>query len=156
MTASQRGTTALIDGPARFDSLDEMVHRAVQASPLRSPAAVRRGVVHNARQLPDGGWTWRYDRLFGPGDPPPDFAPLWDDVAALRVPAMLVRGGESAFVADEDEQEFRRLRPGTRTAVVAGAGHSVQSDRPRELAELILQFAFPAHRSTIQPHHQKG
>jgi pimeloyl-ACP methyl ester carboxylesterase len=141
LTVPQRGATALIGGPARFDSLDEMVELAVQASPRRSLAAVRRGVVHNARQLPDGGWAWRYDRLGGPGDPPLDFAPLWDDVAALRVPTLLVRGGESAFVGDEDEQEFRRLHPGTRSAVVAGAGHSVQSDRPRELAELIVQFA---------------
>ena len=89
------------------------------------------------RQLPDGGWAWRYDQLVAP----PDFTPLWDDVAALRVPTLLVRGGESAFVGDEDEQEFRRLHPATRSAVVAGAGHSVQSDRPRELAELIVQFA---------------
>ena len=137
MTVPQRGTTALIGGAARFDSFDEMVELAVQASPRRAPAAVRRGVVHNARQLPDGGWAWRYDQLVAP----PGFAPLWDDVAALRVPTVLVRGGESAFVGDEDVQEFRRLHPGTRSAVVAGAGHSVQSDRPRELAELIVQFA---------------
>ena len=143
MTTPQRGTTALVGGPARFDSIEEMVELAVRASPRRSPAAVRRGVVHNARQLPDGGWAWRYDTLVVG-----DFLPLWDDLAALQVPAMLVRGGESAFVTDVDEQEFRRRRPGTRTAVVAGAGHSVQSDRPQELAELIEQFAFAARAST--------
>src|SRR3954471_6754954 len=61
MDRRQRGTTALIGGPASFASLEEMVDLAVQASPRRPAAAVRRGVVHNARRLPDGRWAWRYD-----------------------------------------------------------------------------------------------
>lgn len=91
MTAEQRGATALISGPPRFPSLDDMVELAVQASPRRPASAVRRGVVHNARQLPDGSWAWRYDSFGGREGRPPEFAPLWDDVAALDVPTMLVR-----------------------------------------------------------------
>jgi pimeloyl-ACP methyl ester carboxylesterase len=33
--------------------------------------------------------------------------------------------------------EFRRRRPGLTVEVVDGAGHSVQSDRPRELTALL-------------------
>jgi pimeloyl-ACP methyl ester carboxylesterase len=140
MDRRQRGTTALIGGPASFDTLEEMVDLAVQASPRRPAAAVRRGVVHNSRRLPDGRWAWRYDTIGRPEDGAPDFAPLWEDVAALQVPAVLVRGGDSAFVADADEEEFLRRAPRARSEQVPGAGHSVQSDRPAALAKIINLF----------------
>jgi pimeloyl-ACP methyl ester carboxylesterase len=117
-----------------------MVDLAVRASPRRPAAAVRRGVVHNSRQLPDGRWAWRYDTIGRPEDGPPDFTPLWDDVAALQVPTLLVRGGDSAFVADADEQEFLRRAPTARTETVPGAGHSVQSDQPAALSAIIDLF----------------
>jgi pimeloyl-ACP methyl ester carboxylesterase len=140
LTEEQRGTTALIGGPPSFASLEEMVELAVRASPRRPAAAVRRGVVHNSRRLPDGRWAWRYDTIGRPGAGPVNFSPLWDDVADLRMPALLVRGGDSAFVADADEQEFLRRAPHAAGETVPGAGHSVQSDRPRELAEIIHRF----------------
>ena len=53
---------------------------------------------------------------------------------------MLVRGGKSAFVHDEDEAKLRELQPAARVESVEGAGHSVQSDRPVVLARLIADF----------------
>ena len=53
---------------------------------------------------------------------------------------MLVRGGNSNIVADEDVEEFLRRKPGSRVELVEGAGHSVQSDRPVVLAGLITDF----------------
>jgi len=140
MDDRERGTTALIGGPQSFATIEEMVELAVAASPRRPPAAVRRGVVHNSRRLPDGRWAWRYDSIGRPEDRPMDFTPLWADLAALRMPALLVRGGASAFVTDDDEREFLRRMPGARAETVPGAGHSVQSDRPGELAEIIERF----------------
>jgi pimeloyl-ACP methyl ester carboxylesterase len=140
MTTEQRGTTALVSGPRSYATLEEMVDAAAAASPRRPLRAVRRGVVHNTKQLPDGTWAWRYDVGRATGVSSYEF--LWDDVASIAVPLMLVRGGESAFVPEEDATEFGRRSPGARLEVVAGAGHSVQSDRPRELADLIRDFVF--------------
>jgi esterase len=140
MSREQRGTTALIGGAPSFGSRDEMVEMAVRASPRRPASAVRRGVVHNSRRLADGRWAWRYDRIGQPAEGPRDFSPLWRDVTALRLPVMLVRGGESAFVTDEDAAEFGRRHPSLRHEVVAGAGHSVQSDQPLALAGLLEDF----------------
>jgi esterase len=53
---------------------------------------------------------------------------------------MLVRGSNSNVVIPKDEAEFLRRQPGTRVEVVAGADHSVQSDWPVRLAELITDF----------------
>jgi esterase len=146
MTTDQRGTTALIGGAPSFGSREEMVDLAVRASPRRPASAVRRGVVHNTKHLPDGRWAWRYDRIGQPSEGPRDFSPLWDDVSALRQPVMLVRGGDSAFVTDEDAAEFARRQPSLRSEVVPGAGHSVQSDQPLALSGLIADFIATAGR----------
>jgi pimeloyl-ACP methyl ester carboxylesterase len=149
LSTAERGTVSLIAGPPVYDTFDEMADAAVALSPFRSAAGVRRGVRHNARRLDDGRWTWRYD-LFGP---PPgasaeegatrwvDFTSLWDDVSAITVPALFVRGGLSPFVRDEDIAEMQRRLPSLDVVVVDGAGHAVQSDRPLVLADHIRAFA---------------
>jgi len=145
MTTAERGSVALIAGPPTYESFDAMADAAIALTPNRPAAAVRRGVRHNAHRLPDGQWTWRYD-LFGPrpegaGDWS-DFMSLWDDVEAISIPTMLVRGGLSKYVLDDDEAEMRRRLPSIRVEIVAGAGHAVQSDRPLELVRLLDEFAF--------------
>jgi pimeloyl-ACP methyl ester carboxylesterase len=142
MTTADRGATALTSGPPEYESFEAMAAAAVAASPGRPRSAVERGVRHNARRLPDGRWVWRYD-LFGerPG-PVRDFAALWEEVSAITVPVLLVRGGDSKFVSDADAAEFLRRLPGTRVEVVPNAGHAVQSDQPLVLARLIEDFTF--------------
>ena len=137
MTSQQKGTTTLVSGPSEFDSLEAMVDAAAAGAPQRPRASLRRGVVHNARQLPGGRWAWRYDRQTASREL---FEQLWQDVSRIDVPVALVRGGNSAHVSDEDAAEFAGRRPGLAVEVIDGAGHSVQSDRPRELATFLRAF----------------
>ena len=140
MSKADRGAVALIDGPPVFDSFEAIAAAAIAASPGRPRSAVERGVRHNSIELPDGRWTWRYD-LFGELPASQfDFASLWDDVSAISVPVMLVRGGNSKFVSQDGAAEFRRRQPGLRLEIVAGSGHAVQSDQPLELARLVREF----------------
>ncbi|SNQ50347.1 putative hydrolase [Frankia canadensis] len=135
MTRAERGTTALVEGPASFATFEEIVKLTAAAAPHRPLSNIRRGVLHNTRRRPDGRWEWRYDRLSG-GD---GFATLWEDVSAAKVPLTLVRGGASIFTADEDAEEFVRRSPSAQVHVVPGAGHSVQSDSPLPLAAIIRE-----------------
>jgi esterase len=135
MTREEQGTTALTRGPDSFASFDEMLELTVAAAPHRPRANVRRGVWHNSRRREDGRWVWRYDRLGGPND----FSPLWEHVSAAAMPLTLVRGGASAFVPDEDADEFLRRSPSARVHVVPDAGHSVQSDAPLPLTHIIRE-----------------
>jgi pimeloyl-ACP methyl ester carboxylesterase len=141
MSAAERGAVQLARGPRTFASLDEMVSAAVQASPRRPASAVRRGVVHNSRPLPDGTRAWRYD-LPAPRSVA-DMTALWDDVDRMTMPAMLVKGGESGFVTAADLAEITRRLPELRVETVPGAGHAVQSDQPGALTGLIREFLFP-------------
>ncbi|MCW2496755.1 MAG: putative hydrolase or acyltransferase of alpha/beta superfamily [Jatrophihabitans sp.] len=142
MNAEQRGTVQLTRGPKVFDSRDEMVEAAVAAAPQRAASAVRRGVVHNSHQLPNGRWAWRYDRP-DPGLPFPT-GELWEDVARMTMPTMLVTGADSRFVTDADKAEMTHHLPSIRVETVAGAGHTVQSDQPKALAALIADFVVRA------------
>jgi len=143
MTRAHRGTTALVGGPPSYPTFDAMFEAtAAAASPDRDRMSLRRGVLHNARQLPDGTWAWRYDRLTPADGAQRDFAPLWDDLARSAAPFTLVRGGNSRFVRDEDAAHFVSVKPGTTVQVVDGAAHSVQSDAPEALARLVEQFVF--------------
>jgi pimeloyl-ACP methyl ester carboxylesterase len=142
---------AFISGPEFFASFDEILGRTIQFNPGRSEASLRRGVLHNARELADGRWTWRWDphRPEGSGDTLSAAAGLWDDVERLRSPLLLVRGGESSVVSEGDVAELRRRRPDAVVEVVEGAGHSVQGDRPLELAELLARFLGPQGRRVV-------
>ena len=140
MSQAERGAVALVSGPPSYDSFEAMAAAAVAASPGRPRSAVERGVRHNARRLPDGRWTWRYD-LFGERPAAvADHTALWADVSAITVPVMLVLGGDSQFTGEEDVTEFRRRLPAARVEVVPGAGHAIQSDQPLALARLIEDF----------------
>ena len=128
-----------VQGPDTFPSFDELLERTVRYNPTRSESSLRRGILHNARPLEDGTWAWRYDKLRPPGGEL-HFAPLWDDVARLQAPTMLVVGSLSGVVVSDDVEEFRRRKPDVRVEVVDDAGHSIQGDQPLELARLLTVF----------------
>lgn len=133
---------SFIAGPEVFASFDEILERTMAYNPTRSRSSLRRGVLHNAVERPDGTWTWRYDLPTGErvDDLDARFADLWDAVSALDCPLLLVQGGLSGVVDDEDVLELQRRRPEAEVVVVEDAGHSVQGDRPLELAAILERF----------------
>ncbi len=133
-----------VNGPQTFPSFDDILARTIEHNPTRTEASLRRGILHNAHQLDDGSWAWRYDRRHRDGDivEAIETNPLWDDLSSLAMPLMLLRGSLSPVVDDKDVAEVRRRQPSAEVVVVDGAGHSIQGDRPLELAALIERFAF--------------
>ncbi len=141
--------SAFVNGPESFPDFDAILARTVEFNPTRSVASLRRGILHNALQRPDGTWVWRYARHRPPvdgetvasGDPHDRFNRLWDALSGLEVPVMLVRGMRSqSVVDDDDEAELLRRCPHARVERIAEAGHSVQGDTPLELAALLADF----------------
>jgi pimeloyl-ACP methyl ester carboxylesterase len=141
-----------VNGPPSFASLDQLLELTVQFNPTRSMSSLRRGVLHNAEQQEDGTWVWRWARhrpltpsSASGGDPVGSdlYEGLWESVSSITVPVLLVRGMRpDSVLGDEDEEELRRRLPSARVVHVLEAGHSVQGDRPLELAALIEEFVF--------------
>lgn len=133
---------AFVGGPEEFESFDAILERTMAFNPTRSRSSLVRGVLHNAREREDGTWVWRYDRPTEArlDDVEGRFADLWEAVSALEHDVLLVQGGLSGVVDDEDIAELQRRRPDVEVIVVEEAGHSVQGDQPVQLASLLRAF----------------
>jgi pimeloyl-ACP methyl ester carboxylesterase len=139
-----RPIVQFVHGAPRPATFEQLVDYALMALPNADPVAVRRGLRHNARIDADGSWVWRH-HLGSLGtehvmEVARTFPPLWQPLARSRAPVMLVRGERSPAVTPADLEQLARLRPDARVEVVEEAGHSVQGDQPRRLAELLDQF----------------
>jgi pimeloyl-ACP methyl ester carboxylesterase len=152
--------TDFVNGPPSFAAFDDLLARTIEHNPTRTVSSLRRGILHNAVQQEDGSWVWRHARHRRAAEGAPArqdngadsreddtdeatrrFAELWATIEATTVPLMLVRGmASSSVLNDEGEAELRRRLPEARVEHVEGAGHSVQGDRPLELAALIADF----------------
>jgi pimeloyl-ACP methyl ester carboxylesterase len=144
-----KAITDFVNGPATFNSFDELLARTIEFNPTRSESSLRRGILHNALQQDDGTWVWRHRREDAPplpeieGKPNAlDMSSLWETISATKIPMMLVRGMRSqSVVSDDDESELMRRAPHAIVKRVTEAGHSVQGDTPLELADLLLEFS---------------
>ncbi len=139
-----------VNGPQSFASFDELLKRTMHHNPTRSETSLRRGILHNAIQLADGSWQWRYDRrnhartssMEQPeqGHELTGLPQLWEAISQLKCPLLVVRGGASPVVDEADIAEVKRRKASAEVVVIENAGHSIQGDRPIELAALLRRF----------------
>jgi pimeloyl-ACP methyl ester carboxylesterase len=130
--------TDFVNGPASFDNFDALLERTIAHNPTRTVSSLRRGILHNAVQRDDGTWVWRHQRHPRSELVAPPVGDLWAMLEELTVPVTLLRGmAAGSVVDDDDERELRRRSPQATIVRVEGAGHSIQGDRPLELAALL-------------------
>lgn len=126
-----------------LDSFEAFVERAHAFNPRRSRANIESRLRHNLKQLPDGRWTWKYDpQLRNPNRPIGSrlTANLWDDVAAIRCPTLILKGGESDILSAEGATKMQQTIPGSELVVIPGAGHSVMGDNPEAFTAAVRTF----------------
>ena len=145
-----KAVTDFVNGPQTFASFDALLARTIEHNPTRAESSLRRGILHNAHQTDDGAWEWNYDRgssHAANADPATRHRP--DDRRCRRPRSVLAAVGPLRAIAVPDHARARlavaggrrrRRRRGPtpaarlRVEVVDGAGHSIQGDRPVELA----------------------
>src|SRR5262249_44899946 len=113
-------------------------------NPRRNRELLRRSLLHNLRQMPDGRWMWKYDQRHrgkvDPGAQAHRRELLWAAVDAVECPTLVVRGAESDVFHHEDpEKMVARFRHG-RWVKIPRAGHTVQGDNPAGLLEELRPF----------------
>jgi pimeloyl-ACP methyl ester carboxylesterase len=137
-----RHITDFVNGPKSFDNFDALLARTVEHNPTRSVSSLRRGILHNAIQLPDGSWVWRHQQHAASPLTAPAPGSLWDLLGSLTMPVTLIRGmAVGSVVDDDDEAELLRRLPHARIIHVEDAGHSIQGDQPIELARWLQEVA---------------
>ena len=130
------------DATATLDSVDDYVAHALRFNPRRDPRLLRWSLRQNLRQMPDGRWTWKTDPRVRPNleELARRIDALWAQLDRITCPTLVVRGGESEILLDEDAERFAKALPDGRWARVADAGHVVQGDNPRGLVEALQPF----------------
>jgi esterase len=133
-----------VTAPAELESVEAFVERAMEFNPGRDPRLLRRSLLHNLRRLPDGRWTWKYDRRHMTRERfealRAEVAGLTERVRAVTCPTLVVRGERSDVVTPEGAQALVDALPDGELATVLDAGHTVQGDNPRGLADALAGF----------------
>jgi pimeloyl-ACP methyl ester carboxylesterase len=125
-------------------TVEAIIEKALKFNPRRDPTILRRSLMHNLRQQPDGSWKWKYDtRRFQRLDQEThraERAKLADGLQRITCPALVVRGGESDVFHDEDAERLAERLPHGRWVTVPRAGHTVQGDNPKDLVTELRRF----------------
>ena len=125
-------------------TVEAIIEKALQFNPRRDPKILRRSLMHNLRQQPDGTWKWKYDtRRFKALDMEThraERAKLADGLARIACPALVVRGGESDVFHEEDGVRLAQRLPRGKFVTVPRAGHTVQGDNPKDLVAELRRF----------------
>ena len=127
--------------PEVFASVDAVYQFMQPADPPAPADVLRHRARHAVRQQPDGVWTWKYDPVLrSPKRPVRRVAPpvvVWDMLAAITCPALVVRGERSNILDRHQAERMAATFPDARLVEIANAGHRVMLDNhPAFLAAL--------------------
>jgi pimeloyl-ACP methyl ester carboxylesterase len=104
--------------------------------------ALRYRVEHGVRKLPNGRFTWKYDRFLRDQRRQRNITPadLWPVVGQITVPTLILRGSESDVFSPEAAKRMHELIPASRLIEIAGAGHSIPADAPEAFERAVREF----------------
>ena len=128
-----------------LDSVEDFIRRVQGFNPRRPVEQIRGSIMHNIKQLPNGKWTWKYDKVLRSPDrrhrqSPETTKRLWSYVESIKVPALVVRGADSDVVALETADATHRRMPNSRLATIERAGHLVMGDNPAGFETAVREF----------------
>jgi pimeloyl-ACP methyl ester carboxylesterase len=133
-----------VAGPGELDTIEDFVERALAFNPARDRRLLRRSLLHNLRQQPNGRWAWKYDRgrigKMGPEVAEERERLVAGAVPRITSPTLILRGDRSDVFWDEDAEAFANALPNGRWTRVENAGHTIQGDNPRGFLEAVNPF----------------
>lgn len=139
-------------GDGTFDRVAQFETYLAHAYPAATPTAIRRMAHYGLRPLEDGRFALRMDTRFRAGRGADDLeaqrayeeatqAELWDALAKIQCPTLVVRGAASDILSPEiADRMVDEVLPNGQLAVVPRAGHSVMTDNPEGFAEAVNGF----------------
>lgn len=141
-----------IGGKTSYDTIDEIVDRAIEFNIGHNREALFRGATLNTRLRPDGKLEWTHHLAHLMSRPPETdeadvldgdglraYEYLWQsvaEIAKLEIPTTLVVG-DQGMVSDAMVEEWMHYLPSA-SVVSMQAGHNVQEYAPRELARTLV------------------
>ncbi|WFU70603.1 alpha/beta hydrolase [Bradyrhizobium sp. CB2312] len=133
-------------------TVDEVVEMALAVSPRSDPERLHYRMRTLLKRDDDGRLVWKSDRR-RPADYPMilrHLAGFEARIPDMAAPFLLARGGESLIVSKDAAHDFTARFPDGRWINIKGAGHNVQEDNPRDLADALRAFWGGRLRSMTQ------
>jgi pimeloyl-ACP methyl ester carboxylesterase len=128
-------------GPERYASRAAALAALAARRPESSGQALRREVLYELLQEPDGSWAWRHHPGNLPAAPDQELAsaadPLWNECAQLQVPVALIRSDWAGPLVAADLAAARQRVPHIQVITIAGAGLDIAATQPAALAAAL-------------------
>lgn len=145
LTKGARRIVDFVSDTAESDSLEQIMEKAIAFNPRRDPRLLRHSLLHNFRRTPDGKWVRKTDlRMWqGNGNRAQQREKLIErfrQASRVKCPTLIVQGGLSDVFTVEDAQKLAASFTLGQYAQVVDAGHTVQGDNPRILAQALSKF----------------
>ena len=138
----QRVRSMMSQSPERIESEEWAVEYIRRANPLQDLELLRQRVHHGLKRLPDGELTWKYAKglrdMMRAGRR--DAVDLWEPLARIPCPTLVVRGAESDILSAEVAKKMTERLPDGRLVEIPGAGHTVPADRPDDFVRHVRAF----------------
>jgi|SRR5579871_854370 len=125
--------------PRKYATFEDAVARMKEANAHLNDAQARHLTLHGAIQNEDGTYSWKFDRLVGPGPgglSPLDQHHLWSCITA---PVLLIRGTESWASDPVEDGRIKHFR-NAHLVNIEGAGHWVHHDKLDAFMEHVEVF----------------
>ncbi|MCB0927438.1 MAG: alpha/beta hydrolase [Mycobacterium sp.] len=131
--------SALYDYEATVESMRRIV-TALFADPAYAADDALVARRHESATLPGAWEAIAAARFRRPGAEPPAAASSARDYQRISVPTLIVEGGADKLLPAGWAADIAGQIAGARSAVIEGAGHCPQIERPDAVAELLIDF----------------
>ncbi len=125
-----------------FDDLDEFLDNVVKYDKFRTREHIARTVKYNMLQRADGKYISKVDHRRVANE---RARVSLDDVGAIDVPVLLVRGGESDILSPDAAERFAATLPQGRLVTVPNCGHNVHSGNTSGFLDVVGPFLDEVH-----------
>lgn len=125
---------------SRYASHEELImrYRLLPSGTMgAAPEVIRHVARHSGREVADGDWRHKFDRGLYAIFERRDGMPLWE---RIRIPALLVKGGDSNRVSSEIFAEVKRRAPQVELVAVPDSDHHVTLDNPSGFVRVVQEF----------------
>jgi pimeloyl-ACP methyl ester carboxylesterase len=128
-------------GPERYASRAAALAALAARRPESSGQALRREVLYELLQQPDGSWAWRHHPGNLPAAPDQELVsaadPLWSECAQLEVPVALIRSDRAGPLVAAGLATARQRVPHIQVITIPGAGVDIAATQPAALAAAL-------------------
>lgn len=128
--------------PKGFESLEAAKDAVRGFLPHRRHYNSTTGLMRNLRQGKDGRWYWHWDpAMLALAEKSGSLQSRMKSASRrLKIPTLLVAGGQSEIIGQEHIKEFLKLAPHAERTTIEEAGHTVAGDKNDHFMGAVTPF----------------